>query len=103
MKTLIVIFFTQIYFPISVEKAKMNIISNQKISKIIHYDYKDSSITNELILSDNPTKKNPYYLFEIRQFQIKINHSTHLRWLKVNAKNGKIYFYNPTDEKLLKI
>jgi hypothetical protein len=103
MKALVIIFLIQLAFPISVEKAKKNILNNQKISKILNNVYKDSSTVNDLIWSNNPTKKSPYYLFEIRQFQDKINHSTHLYWLKVNAKNGKVYFFDSNNEKLLKI
>lgn len=107
MKTLAFIFLIQLTFPISAEKAKKSILNNKKISKIIHrkYRYKDAdvNITNDLILVGNPTKIDPYYFFEIRQFQDKINHSSNLYWLKVNAKNGKVYFYNADEKKLLKI
>jgi hypothetical protein len=62
----------------------------KEIKQIIDYRYEDTTIFNQIHISNVPTENDKNWLLEIVQFQPKSEHSENLMWLYVDANNGKI-------------
>jgi hypothetical protein len=62
----------------------------KEIKQLIDYKYEDTTIFNQIHISNVPTDKDSNWLLEIVQFHPKTEHTANLMWLYVNANNGKI-------------
>ena len=70
--------------------AKKYILGEKDFKRIIDFKYPDSTIFNELVIANDPINFNDNWLFTIRQVQPKIEHTTSILWILVNANNGNI-------------
>jgi hypothetical protein len=77
-------------FRINDSLALLLVLQVKEISEIIDYKYEDSTIFNEIHIDNVPTDSDNNWLINIRQFQTKIDQSTSLMWIFVNANNGSI-------------
>jgi hypothetical protein len=76
----------------------------RELREIIDWKYKnDSSIYNVAKIDKTPNDTLPNWTINIRQVQPKINHSTSLMFLIVNANNGIIKIYDIPKDTLLTI
>jgi hypothetical protein len=62
----------------------------KEIKQIIDYKYDDTTIFNQVHISNVPTDIDKKWLLEIVQFQPKTEHTENLMWLYVDANNGNI-------------
>jgi hypothetical protein len=62
----------------------------KEIKQIIDYKYEDSTVFNQIHISNVPTDSDKNWLLEIVQFHPKTERSENLMWLYVNAINGNI-------------
>jgi hypothetical protein len=86
--------------PLTLQKAEQIICSYPQIKERLAYKYSDHKTQNELLFVANPTKKSPYYHFEIRQIQYRINHSVNLKHISIHINTKKVYFYDTTNDKM---
>jgi hypothetical protein len=91
-------------FEISDSQAIVIVRQVNDLREIIDWKYKnDSTIFNKACIDGIPNDTYPNWTINIRQEQPRIDQSTSLMFLIVNANSGKIHIWNVPQDTLLTI
>jgi hypothetical protein len=77
-------------FRINDSMAIALILQVKEIKQLVDYKYEDTTIFNQIHISNVPTESDSNWILEIVQFHPKTEHTENLMWLHVNANTGNI-------------
>lgn len=97
------IIYSQIADSLPVQDSLTSIINlalnEKKISSIVNFRSKDSTIFNEIMIENVQYNNGEDILFSIRQYQPKIQHSVTLFFLVYHRKSKQFFVLDPLTEK----